>query len=83
AIKNDVHSILHRNLVEYERPKVFASGPSFKSLDISRLPALEKLLVDDYRDEIASVNARIEQTERVIAAFVCADQKMLHQMDLL
>jgi transposase len=83
AIKNDVHSILHRNLVEYERPKVFASGSSFKSLDISRLPALEKLLVDDYRDEIASVNARIEQTERVIAAFVCADQKMLHNMDLL
>ena len=28
AVKNDVHSILHRNLVEYERPKVFASETS-------------------------------------------------------
>ena len=83
AIKNDVHSILHRNLVEYDRPKVFASESSFRLLDISRLPALERLLVDDYRDEIASTNARIEQTEMLIAAFVSADQKMLHQMDLL
>jgi transposase len=83
AIKNDVHSILHRNLVEYERPKVFASEPSFRSLDISRLGALERLLIDDYRDEIAGINSRIDNTEKIIAAFVCADQKMLHQMDPL
>ena len=83
AVKNDVHSILHRNLVEYERPTVFSSESSFRLIDISRLPALEKLLVDDYRDEIASINQRIENTEKIIAAFVCADPKMLHQMDLL
>lgn len=83
AIKNDVHSILHRNLVEYDRPQVFASESGFRSLDISRLPALERLLIDDYRDEIASTDARIEQTEKLIAAFVCADPSMLHQMDLL
>lgn len=83
AVKNDVHSILHRNLVEYERPKVFSSESSFKSLDISRLPALERLLVDDYRDEIAGINSRIDNSEKIIAAFVCADQKLLHNMDLL
>jgi transposase len=83
AVKNDVHSILHRNLVEYERPKVFASDASFKALDISRLPLLEKLLVEDYRDEIDSVNSRIENTEKIIAAFVCSDKKMLNDIDLL
>jgi transposase len=83
AIKNDVHSILHRNLVEYERPTVFSSETSFRSLDISRLPALEKLLVDDYRDEIREINGRIELCERTIAAFVCADAHLLHRIDLL
>jgi transposase len=83
AIKNDVHSILHRNLVQYERPTLFSSGSGFRTLDISRLPSLERLLVDDYLDEIASINARVENTEAVIAAFVCADDKLLHQMDLL
>lgn len=83
AVKNDVHSILHRNLVEYERPQAFASDASFRAIDISRLPQLEKLLVDDYRDEIASINARIENTEQIIAAFVCSDNKMLNDIDLL
>jgi transposase len=83
AIKNDVHSILHRNLVEYERPTVFSSESSFRSLDLARLPALEKLLVDDYRDEIREINRRIELCEKTIAAFVCSDHKMLHQMDML
>lgn len=83
AVKNDVHSILHRNLIEYDRPSVFASEASFRRLDISRLPALERLLVDDYRDEISGINERIEHAERLIAAFVCSNDKLLHQMDLL
>ena len=82
ALKNDVHSILHRNLIDYKTSDLFGVS-GLKTLDSVELPQLEKLLVDDYLDEIGEINLRIGRSEEVISAFICADTKLLQQMDLL
>jgi len=69
AVKNDVHSILHRNLVEYERPSLFSSESSFKSLDISRS------LVDYY--ETRSPNPALDFIERSASALEVSVAELL------
>jgi transposase len=82
AVKNDIHSILHRNLINYQTSDLF-SASGLETLRAIDLPSLESLLVDDYLDEISELNRRIERSEQTIAAFICADDQLLAQMDLL
>ncbi len=60
AVKNDIHSILHRNLIDYKTSDLFAAH-GIQLIDSIDIPKLEKLLVDDYLDEIGEINKRIEQ----------------------
>lgn len=82
AMMNDVHSIMHRNLVDYARGDLFAAA-GVSLIEAARLPAPERMLVDDYRDEIAAIRVRIERTETAVAAFVASRPHLLRQMDLL
>lgn len=81
-LKNDCHAVLHRNLIDYTTSDLFGVD-SLKLLRSVALPKLERLLVDEMLDEIEELNKRIERTEQTIAAFICADEKLLSQMDLL
>lgn len=82
ACKNDIHSILHRNLVDYKTSDLF-STKGLSWLKQTQLPALERLLVDDYLDEIGDINQRIETSEKTTAAYICNDPELLSQTDLL
>ena len=82
AIKNDIHSILHRNLIGYQFSDLFGTS-GLDWLESVQLPRLENLLVRDYLDEIREINERIQRYEEITAAFVCSDQSLLYQMDLL
>lgn len=83
-VKNDVHSILHRNLVEYQLSDLFGKqGLEFLDLASSALPALEAGLIEDYRDELSDIASRIKHAEARIAAFICSSPELLRQADLL
>lgn len=65
-VKNRIHSILHRNLVEYDFSDLFGkSGRAF--LETAELPAFERAQLDSDLKLLDFISLRIEEAERGIA----------------
>jgi transposase len=86
AIKNDVHSILHRNLVEYDFSNLFGTEGR-KCLG----ELIGSDVLDEYeRDrqlfnlaEITRLQLLIDDLDACIAAFIQSRAALSHQLDLL
>jgi transposase len=90
-LKNRIHSVLHRNLVEYKFSDLFGAGGR-RRLDSALsgdpevdwdIDALERLRLQSMLDELDRLKTDLDQIEAVIASFVVARPQMLRAVDRL
>lgn len=85
-LKNQVHAILHRNLVIYEFSDLFgAEGALWLEalLASNQLDVFEKDRLQFNRREIERQQMLVDDLDAVIAAFICSRPALSHQLDLL
>jgi transposase len=90
-LKNRIHSVLHRNLIEYEFSDLFGGGGR-AALDGAlgdeakvnwKLDPLERIRLRQMVEELDRLKCDIDETEAVIAAFVVHRPEMLEALDRL
>ncbi len=84
--KNSVHSILHRNLVEYEFSDLFGKqGLHWLDglLKADDLDAFERERIEYLLAEIGRQDLLIDDLDKTIAAFIQSRPVFQHQLDLL
>jgi transposase len=85
-LKNQVHAILHRNLVHYEFSDLFgADGAKWLDdlLETDELDVFEKDRLRFLSSEIARQQLLVDDLDASIAAFICSRSALSHQLDLL
>ena len=85
-LKNQVHAILHRNLVTYEFSDLFGSEGSLwleALLQTDELDVFERDRLRFNLGEIGRQKMLVDDLDATIAAFICSRAALLHQLDLL
>lgn len=85
-LKNQVHSVLQRNLIEYAFSDIFGTdGAAWlkQLLETDALDAYERDRVRWLLDEIAQQTALVEDLDATIAAFIRSRAVFSQQLDLL
>lgn len=89
-LKNRIHSVLHRNLIEYVFSDLFGDSGRANleaaSTDVPKLwdlGPLERLRIRSMLEEITDLDRRVGQQEGVIAAFIVPRKELLKPLDRL
>ena len=85
-LKNQVHSVLHRNLVTYEFSDLFGGEGSkwlAQLLASDELDAYERDRLRFLSGEITRQKQLVDDLDATIAAFICARPALHHQLDVL
>lgn len=85
-LKNQVHAILHRNLVAYEFSDLFgAEGVRWLETLLAggELDVFEKDRLRFNLQEISRQKLLVDDLDATIAAFICSRSALSHQLDLL
>lgn len=84
--KNQVHSILHRNLVKYEFSDLFGGEGSVwlnQMLSTDELDSFERDRISFLLKEIERLDILIADIDSTIAAFIQSNSAFAHQLNLL
>lgn len=85
-LKNQIHSVLQRNLISYEFSDLFGSEGSEwldNLLQLDDLDSFEKDRLRFLRVELARQTALVEDLDATIAAFLQANATFAHQLNLM
>ena len=85
-LKNQVHSVLQRNLITYSFSDLFGGEGSDwldQFLQTDRLDVFEQDRVRFLRAEIVRQTALVEDLDQTIAAFISSHARFSHQLNLL
>jgi len=85
-LKNQVHSILHRNLVTYEFSDLFGVEGSLWLDNLLASDELDVFERDRLRFDLREIERQktlVDDLDSTIAAFICSREVLKHQLDLL